>query len=85
MGAFLGLKEKPKLQMVMELIEKATSLMAEKDCEDKEVKQELLSLQTKLREITGNKKLQIQDYKILVLYRFRNDCKNSNVFAAPKK
>ncbi len=85
MGAFLGLKEKPKLQMVMELIEKATSLMAEKDCEDKEVKQELLSLQTKLREITGNKKLQIQDYKRYWSYTDLETIAKTAMFLPPQK
>lgn len=59
--------------------------MAEKDCEDKEVKQELLSLQTKLREITGNKKLQIQDYKRYWSYTDLETIAKTIMFLPPQK
>ena len=56
--------DETKLPAVMELIEKAAALMAEKDCEDdKDAKRELADLQKDLRELSGNKKLQIKDFQ----------------------
>ena len=52
-----------KIPEVMELIEKAASVMAEKDDSDPAVKRELEDLQNKLREITGNKKLKITEFQ----------------------
>ena len=52
-----------KIPEVKELIEKAASVMAEKDDSDPAVKRELEDLQNKLREITGNKKLKITEFQ----------------------
>ena len=52
-----------KLPEVMELIEKAASVMAEKAADDPAIKQELDDMQNKLREITGNKKLKITEFQ----------------------
>ena len=53
-----------KLPAVMEIIEKAASLMEEKNCNnDKNVKKELNQLQKELREITGNKKIKISTFQ----------------------
>ena len=56
--------DETKLPAVMELIEKAAALMAETDCDsDKEAKKTLTKLQKDLREISGNKKIQIKDFQ----------------------
>lgn len=56
--------DETKLPDVMEIIDKAASLMAEKECEnDKEAKNDLAKFQKELREVTGNKKLQIKDFQ----------------------
>ena len=48
----------------MEIIEKAASLMEERDCgQDLEVKEELTRLQNSLRKLSGNEKLQIKDFQ----------------------
>lgn len=53
-----------KIPVVMELIERAAELMEEKDCHsDKDAKWKLEELQRELREISGNKKLQVKDFK----------------------
>ena len=52
-----------KIPEVMELIEKAASVMAEKDDSDPAVKRELEDLQNKLCEITGNIKLKITEFQ----------------------
>ncbi len=53
-----------KMSEVMELIEKAASVMEEnQDLEDPAVKRELKGLQRELREITGNKKLKISKFQ----------------------
>lgn len=55
--------DETKLAEVMELIESAAGLMEEKDCEaDREAKKELRDLQSRLEEITGNKKIKISSY-----------------------
>lgn len=56
--------DEAKLPAVMEIIEKAVSLMSEKDCDnDEESKKVLKKLQKDLRETTGNKKLQISSFQ----------------------
>lgn len=56
--------DETKLPGVMEIIKKAASLMAEKDCDgDKEAKRELEKLQRDLRESSGNKSIKIKDFQ----------------------
>lgn len=56
--------DETKIPSVMEIIEEAAELMAEKNCEeDGDAKRNLAELQRKLREVTGNKKLQIKDFQ----------------------
>lgn len=56
--------DETKIPPVMEMIEKAAELMEEKDCEgDGDAKRNLAELQRKLREATGNKKLQIKSFQ----------------------
>lgn len=56
--------DETKLPEVMEIIEKAAALMEEKNCEDdKEAKKDLAKYQKDLREISGNKKIQIKDFQ----------------------
>ncbi len=53
-----------KLPAAMEIIEKAAALMEERDCDnDNEAIQELVGLQQSLRELTGNKDIQIEDFR----------------------
>ncbi len=52
-----------KLPKVMEIISEANSLMTEKDCrKDEAAKKDLEELEHKLREITGNRKINIRDF-----------------------
>lgn len=55
--------DESKLPEVMELIEKAASIMAEHSVDGVTVKQELDDLQKKLRDITGNKKLNVNEFQ----------------------
>lgn len=56
--------DESKLPKVMELIEKAASIMEENmGSDDATVKQELDDLQKKLRDITGNKKLNVNEFQ----------------------
>ena len=56
--------DESKMSEVMELIEKAASIMEENQgSEDPEVKRELRGLQRRLREVTGNKKLKISQFR----------------------
>lgn len=56
--------DKTKIPKAMEIIEKAASLMEERDCgQDLEVKEELTRLQNSLRKLSGNEKLQIKDFQ----------------------
>lgn len=56
--------DETKLSEAMKMIEDAAALMAEKDCDgDKEAKENLEKLQQDLRNITGNKKLEIKNYQ----------------------
>ena len=56
--------DETKLSLTMKIIEKAAELMAEKDCEDdKEAEKSLEKLQQDLRNITGNEKLEIRNYR----------------------
>ena len=53
-----------KLPTVMEIIEQATELMSEADCDnDETAKMDLEKLQQELRKITGNEKIQIKDFR----------------------
>lgn len=56
--------DETKLPEVMKIIDKAASLLEEKDCETDEIaKDELATLQRSLREITGNEKIVITDFQ----------------------
>ncbi len=56
--------DKTKIPAAMEIIEKAASLMAEKDCSSNtEAGKDLAKLETDLRELSGNESLQIKDFQ----------------------
>ena len=56
--------DESKIPAAMEIIEKAAALMAEKDCDnDKDAKKALTNLQKQLRELTGNSKIKITDFR----------------------
>lgn len=56
--------DETKLPKVMDIIDKAASLMEEKDCDnDKEALQILSGLQKELADITGNPSIKITDFK----------------------
>ena len=56
--------DETKLGEAMEIIEKAASLMAERDCgQDQGASEELAGLQQDLRELSGNKRLRITDFQ----------------------
>lgn len=56
--------DETKLPRVMDIIDKAASLMAEKDCNsDTEAMQVLSGLQKELADITGNPLIEITDFK----------------------
>lgn len=56
--------DETKLPEVMELIDRGAILMEEKDCDtDEEGKQELLGLENRLREITGNQEIGIRNVR----------------------
>lgn len=56
--------DETKIPAVKEIIKKATELMEERDCgSDRDAKRNLLEYQRELREITGNKKLQIKEFQ----------------------
>lgn len=55
--------DESKMSEVMELIEKAASIMAEHGVDDVTVKQELDDIQKKLHDVTGNKKLNVTEFQ----------------------
>ena len=56
--------DEAKIEEAMEIIEKAASLMEEQDCEnDLDAKMELARLQNRLRDLSGNKRLEIKDFQ----------------------
>ena len=56
--------DETKIPAAMKIIEKAAELMAEKDCDnDKDAKKALTNLQRDLRELTGNTKIKIKDFR----------------------
>ncbi len=56
--------DETKLPAAMEIIERAASLMAEKDCDsDPEAEKDLAKLQGELRDLSGNSKIQIRDFQ----------------------
>lgn len=70
----------------MELIEKAAELMEEKDCRsDKKAKRKLAELQKELREITGNKKLQVKDFERYWSYADLKTMAEKALMAPPAK
>lgn len=75
-----------KIPAVMELIEKAVGLMEEKDCSsDKDARKKLAELQKELREITGNKKLQVKDFKRYWSYTDLETMAKKALMASPVK
>lgn len=75
-----------KIPMAMEIIEKAASLMAERDCrQDQEAREELAKLQDRLRELSGNQKLQITDFQRYWSYTSLETMARKTLMAPPSK
>ncbi|MCM1467714.1 MAG: hypothetical protein NC086_06150 [Alistipes sp.] len=78
--------DETKLPPVMEMIEKAAALMAETDCNnDTTAKQTLAKLQKDLRELTGNKKIQIKDFQRYWSYTDLETIARKALMAPPSK
>ena len=78
--------DETKLPEVMEMLERAVSLMEEKDCErDKEAQKELKDLQARLRDITGNKKIKISDYRHYQSYTKLETVARRAMYLPPQK
>lgn len=78
--------DEAKLQEAMKIIDTAASLMEEKDCEtDAAAGKELDALQEQLREITGNKKLQIMEYNAYWSYTSLETVARNAMHQPPKK
>lgn len=78
--------DETKLASVMELLEKAGALMAEKDCEnDKDAKKELTALQRQLRELCGSQKLKIRDFRRYWAYTDLETIARRALMAPPAK
>lgn len=78
--------DEAKLPAAAEMIEKAASLMEEKDCDnDKEAEKELAKLQKDLREISGNKKIQIKDFQRYWSYTDLETMARKALMAPPSK
>ncbi len=78
--------DEAKILMAMEIIEKAASLMAERDCrQDQEARKELAELQDRLRELTGNQRLQITDFQRYWSYTSLETMARKALMAPPSK
>lgn len=78
--------DEAKILMAMEIIEKAASLMAERDCrQDQEARKELAGLQDRLRELTGNQRLQITDFQRYWSYTSLETMARKTLMAPPSK
>ncbi len=78
--------DEAKIPMAMEIIEKAASLMAERDCrQDQEAREELAELQDRLRELSGNQKLQITDFQRYWSYTSLETMARKALMAPPSK
>ena len=78
--------DEAKIPAAMELIEKAAELMAEKDCEnDKDAKKALTNLQRQLRELAGNSKLKIKDFRRYWSYTDLETIARKALMAPPPK
>lgn len=78
--------DEAKILMAMEIIEKAASLMAERDCrQDQEARKELAGLQDRLRELTGNQRLQITDFQRYWSYTSLETMARKALMAPPSK
>lgn len=78
--------DKTKIPEAMKMIEKAASLMAEKDCDsDIEAKKVLAGLETDLRELSGNKSLQIKDFQRYWSYTDLETAAKKALMAPPSK
>lgn len=78
--------DEAKIPMAMEIIEKAASLMAERDCrQDQEAREELAELQDRLRELSGNQRLQITDFQRYWSYTSLETMARKALMAPPSK
>ncbi len=78
--------DETKLGKAMEIIEKAASLMEERDCgQDKEAGEELAGLQNDLRELSGNERLRITDFQRYWSYTSLETMARKALMAPPSK
>ena len=78
--------DEAKIPMAMEIIEKAASLMAERDCmQDQKAREELAGLQDRLRELSGNERLQITDFQRYWSYTSLETMARKTLMAPPSK
>ncbi len=78
--------DEAKIPMAMEIIEKAASLMAERDCmQDQKAREELAGLQDRLRELSGNQRLQITDFQRYWSYTSLETMARKALMAPPSK
>lgn len=78
--------DETKIPAAMEIIEKAASLMAERDCgQDQKAREELAELQGRLREIAGNRRLQITDFQRYWSYTSLETMARKALMAPPSK
>ena len=78
--------DETKLGEAMEIIEKAASLMAERDWgQDQGASEELAGLQQDLRELSGNKRLRITDFQRYWSYTSLETIARKALMAPPSK
>lgn len=78
--------DETKLQEVMDIIDNAASLMEEKDCNnDEEARNGLEQLQEKLKNITGNKKIDITNFQDYWGYISLEEAAKSILISPPQK
>ena len=78
--------DETKLGQAMEIIEKAASLMAERDWgQDQGASEELAGLQQDLRELSGNERLRITDFQRYWSYTSLETIARKALMAPPSK
>jgi len=78
--------DETKLEEAMEIIEKAASLMAERDWgQDQGASEELAGLQQDLRELSGNERLRITDFQRYWSYTSLETIARKALMAPPSK
>lgn len=78
--------DEAKIPEAMEIIEKAASLMEERDCEkDPDAKMELTQLQNRLRELCKNTRLEIKDFQRYWSYTSLETMARKALMAPPSK